>query len=228
MHAECDALLFDIDGTLVDSTAAVERVWRRWADEYGVDAEAVIAVSHGLRNEDAVARVLPEDQVPAATRRLTELELADLEGVVAIRGAAELLDALDGTGSGSTWAAVTSGPRDLMRARLAAAGLPAPPVLVTAEDVAVGKPDPQGYRAAAAALGADPARCVVVEDAPAGVAAGRGAGARVIAVAGTYPAQALIDLPDGVAPDAVVPDLTAVRVSPDGGGLLVRVGPVAD
>ncbi|MDO5668958.1 MAG: HAD family hydrolase [Corynebacterium sp.] len=189
--------LFDIDGTLVDSTPAVERAWRIWAAENGVDGEAILQVSHGRRAKDTLADFLPPERIDAAYHRLLALEMADLNSVVALPGAAELLASLPR----ERWAAVTSGGRELMSARLAAAGLPVPDVLVTAEDVEVGKPDPAGYLLAARHLGADPAECVVVEDAPAGLEAGARAGCRVIAVATSHS-------PEQLAGFEIIPDLT--------------------
>ena len=149
LHAK--AILFDIDGTLVDSTPVVERSWRTWAQEYDVDAEEVMRVCHGRRTEDTVAEFVTPQQLAVAVARLQALELADFDGVTALPGARQLLDALPR----QRWAAVTSGERALMTARLAAAQLPIPETMICAEDVAVGKPSPEGYLQAAAALGFD-------------------------------------------------------------------------
>jgi mannitol-1-/sugar-/sorbitol-6-phosphatase len=188
--------LFDIDGTLVDSSAVVERAWRQVAEEFGLDGDLIVANCHGRRSVDTVNEFFRPEDRPAAQLRIDALELADRD-VVACRGAAEVLAGLDG----QKWAAVTSGPRALMTARLAAAGLPAPEVLVTAEDVHRGKPAPDGYLLAARELAVSPAGCVVVEDSPAGVAAGQASGALVVAVTTTHPAAAL------EAADLVVPGL---------------------
>jgi sugar-phosphatase len=210
-----EAILFDIDGTLVDSTGAVERTWRTWAATYGLDAEEILRVCHGRRSEDTIADFLPAEQHAAAVAELEELELADLDDVIALPATQELLPALPR----HRWAAVTSGSRRLMEARLAAAGLPVPEVLVSAEDVSAGKPDPEGYLKAAAALGYDIARCLVVEDSPAGVQAGSAAGAPTLAVATSHSSAELS------AADAVIPDLTfcAIEVTPD--ALLVTTTP---
>lgn len=197
MQLDVDAILFDIDGTLVDSTPAVERSWRTWAARRNLDADAILSICHGRRSEDTIRELLPADEVTAAVGEIEALELADLGDVVALPGTGALLSRLPV----DRWAAVTSGPRTLMRARLAAAGLPVPHVLISAEDVRDGKPDPEGYLLAAGALGFDPARCLVVEDAPAGIAAGRSAGAAVLAVTTSHPAAEL-----GAA-DAVIDDL---------------------
>ncbi|WP_146796787.1 HAD-IA family hydrolase [Agrococcus baldri] len=202
------AVLFDIDGTLVDSTPAVERTWRTWAARRGVDAEAVLRVSHGRRNEDTLADFLPAHEVSAAVAELGVLELDDLQGVVALPATTSLLPAIPA----GRWAAVTSGPRALMQTRLRVSGLPVPEVLIAAEDVSEGKPHPEGYLAAAAALGVDAGDCLVVEDAPAGIGAGRAAGARVVAVATSHDRSALVDA------DVVIDDLRELQLSvtPDG------------
>jgi len=217
MQLEVDAILFDVDGTLVDSTAAVERTWRAWAAAHDADAEEILRVCHGRRSQDTIALFLPAEERAAAVDELERLELDDLADTVALPGTGALLSAP--ALAAGRWAAVTSGPRALMRARLRAAGLPEPAVLVTAEDVAVGKPDPEGYLRAAAALGVDARRCLVVEDAPAGVEAGRAAGAAVLAVATSHDASVL-----GRA-DAVVHDLTRCRVGSVGERLGVTVTP---
>lgn len=208
-------ILFDIDGTLVDSTATVERSWGTWANEYGVDYQQVLKVCHGRRTEDTVAYfIAPHDRTAATARLLALQQLADLDGVLALPGARRVLDALPH----GHWAAVTSGPRSLMAARLAAAQLPAPQLLIGAEDVADGKPNPQGYLKAAAALGLDARQCVVVEDAPAGVGAGRAAGAQVLAVTTTHHATELAEA------DVVVGDLSYVdiEVTDTGVALLIN------
>ncbi|WP_040164442.1 HAD family hydrolase [Microbacterium gorillae] len=208
MRITVGALLFDIDGTLVDSTPAVERTWRVFCDEYGVDFDTLVAVSHGRRAEDTIADFLPPAQRTEALAFLDAAELADLDGVIPLPGTVRLLDLLPA----QRWAAVTSGNRELMTARLGAAGLPVPPVMVTADDVTVGKPDPQGYLRAAALLGVDPAACLVIEDAPAGIRAGLTAGARVLGVATSHDAEALEDA------TWTVSDLSGVDVdvTPDG------------
>lgn len=214
MRFDVAAILFDIDGTLVDSTPAVERSWRALAERYGLDAEAILRVNHGRRAEDTIAEFWPAEQVDAAVADLLAFELADLDSVVALPGARELLESLPPR----RWAAVTSGARELLVARLAAAGLPAPEVLVTAEEVAQGKPDPACFLLAAARLGVDAGACLVVEDAPPGLAAARAAGARVLAVATSH-ARALLG-----AADLVIPDLTHCRVEATASGLTVTAG----
>lgn len=209
----CSALLFDLDGVLLDSTAAVERAWLRWAREQGLDPASVIAAAHGRRTVDTIAAVAPALDPVAAALRLEEREADEADGITVYDGVAALLSGLPD----DRWAIVTSGSRLLATARMRAAGLPVPEVFVTADDVTAGKPDPSCYRAGAARLGLQASQCVVVEDSPAGVAAGRAAGMRVVAVATTH------GKPELVAATVVVEalrDLT-VTVAPD--GLIVEV-----
>ncbi|BCJ35984.1 phosphatase [Actinocatenispora thailandica] len=198
-----DALLFDLDGTLVDSTPAVIRSWTAWAAERGITETQFAAIeTHGRTSRSIVADLVPADQVDAADARIQQLELADLSGVTALPGAAELLTRLDP----ARWAVVTSGVRRLAAARLTAAGLPTPRVLVSADDVRRGKPDPEPYLAGAAALGIAPQRCVVVEDAPAGLTAARAAGMATVAVTGTH-------RPEELKADLVLPGLGQLSVT---------------
>ncbi len=192
-----DAILFDLDGTLVDSAAVVERNWRVFAARHGLDADAILAVCHGRRSSETIAEVGPHLDVAAETALLDAAEEADVDGLVAVPGALELLARL----RPERWAVVTSGHRALATTRLSAAGLPVPAVLVCGDEVTAGKPDPEGFLRAAAALSADPTRCVVVEDAPAGVAAARAIGAAVVAVTTALDAAEL-------AGDLAVADLT--------------------
>jgi mannitol-1-/sugar-/sorbitol-6-phosphatase len=170
------AVLLDMDGTLVDSDAAVERAWRSWAGEYGVAASAALDLAHGNPAERTARMLLPElDDVAvlAAAQRQLDLQYDDLSDVRAAPGAGDLLAVL--ARRGLPWAVVTSADHRLARARLDAAGIAAP-VVVTVEDVCVGKPDPQGYLLAARLLGHEPSACLVVEDSEPGLAAGRAAG----------------------------------------------------
>jgi len=186
-----EAVLFDMDGTLVDSDAAVERAWRTWAGEYDVEPSAVLAVAHGAPAERTVGLVrpdLPPAEATEAAARQLELQYDDLSDVVATPGAHELLAALR-----LPWAIVTSADVRLAKARLGAAGIVAP-LLVTVDDIRVGKPDPEGYLRAAELLGVAPERCLVVEDAAVGVRAGRAAGAQVAALKGVEGDLALPDL----------------------------------
>ena len=188
------AVLFDMDGTLVDSDAAVERSWRAWAREYGVDAEQVITAMPGHPAADTVARMRPDLEpaaVEAAARTQLERECHDLDGVVPTPGALALVAELDRTGR--PWAVVTSADARLAAIRLGAAGIH-PSVVVDRDAVTAGKPDPEGYRLAAARLGVDPRACLVVEDTPTGAAAGRAAGATVAGLKGTPADIPLADL----------------------------------
>ncbi|MFG3245588.1 HAD family hydrolase [Streptomyces sp. NPDC048187] len=204
------ALLLDMDGTLVNSDAAVERVWRRWADRHGLDGDEVMKVVHGRQGYASMALLLPDrpmEQNHADNARMLAEETADTEGVVAIPGARDFLASLRGL----PHALVTSADVALSTARMAAAGLTQPDVRVTAESVGASKPDPEGFLKGAAELGVAPADCIVFEDSGAGIAAGRAAGMRVVGVgprAGQY------------GPDAVVQDLTRVRVEAGTDGTL--------
>jgi sugar-phosphatase len=183
--ADVQAVLLDMDGTLVDSDAAVERAWVSWCHRYGVDTAAALAVAHGRPAAGTIRELRPDlddAEVAAGAQYQLDLQYDDLDDVVALEGLPELFAALDRRAL--PWAVVTSADRRLAAARLAAAGVPPVPVLVTAEDITAGKPDPEGYLRAADLLGVDPARCLVVEDAEAGIAAGRAAGARVAALKG--------------------------------------------
>lgn len=178
-RGDIEAALFDMDGTLVDSDAAVERAWRTWAGEYGVDPAAALAIAPGRPAAQTVRALLPgagDKTVAAAAARQLALQYDDLTDVAATAGTAELLARI-----AVPWAVVTSADRRLANARLRASGI-CPPLLITAEDVLAGKLDPAGYRLAAARLGADPRRCLVVEDSATGIEAGRAAGARVAAL----------------------------------------------
>ena len=178
-----DAVLLDMDGTLVGSDAAVERAWTVWANEYGVEPAAAIAIAHGSPAESTVGHLLPEldaEAIAVLAARQLELQYDDLSDVTA-SGAHELLAVL--ARLGIPWAVVTSADARLAKARLGAAGITAP-LLVTFEDVTAGTPDPQGYLLAAEALGVAPGRCLVVEDAEPGLDAGRAAGAMTAALKG--------------------------------------------
>ena len=179
-----DAVLLDMDGTLVDSDAAVERAWRAWAAEYGVDPGAALAVAHGSPAITTVRRLLPtlgEHELAVSTARMLGLQYDDLSDTHATPGADRLVATLDRLRI--PWAVVTSADRRLAGVRLAAGGI-VPPLLITEEDVPAGKPDPAGYLLAATRLGVPPGRCLVVEDAEPGLVAGRAAGAMTAALKG--------------------------------------------
>jgi sugar-phosphatase len=181
------AVLSDLDGVLVDSGAAIERTWRRFAARHGLDAEHVLAESHGRRTVDLIRLVAPRLDAETEAARIEREEIEEAGGVQPLPGARELVESVPP----DRFAIVTSGTRPLALARLRAAGIPVPDVLVTAEEVEIGKPDPDGYLRAAALLGVDPAHSLVLEDAPAGVEAGLAAGMTVIAVLTTNEETAL-------------------------------------
>ena len=214
IELECDAILFDLDGVLVDSTACVERHWRCWAAEHSLDADATMRFAHGRPTIETIRLVAPHLPAEAEAARLNNGEAFDTDGVVAIQGAAELVCSLPPT----MWAIATSGTRNTALTRLRHTGVPVPAVLITADDVKRGKPDPEPYLRAAAGLNMLPERCVVIEDAPAGIAAARAAGMRVVAVATTHPPA---DLGEA---DATARHLTDIEIviRPDR-GLVVRV-----
>ncbi|WP_031507238.1 HAD-IA family hydrolase [Streptomyces megasporus] len=212
------AVLLDMDGTLVDSDAAVERVWRAWAAEHGLDGDEVMRVAHGRQGYATMAELLPDRPMEvniAENRRLLERETADTEGVVPVPGAPAFLAAL----ADVPHALVTSANVPLADARMAAAGLRMPRVRITAESVGASKPHPEGFLKAAAELGFAPEECVVFEDSAAGVAAGRAAGMRVV---GVGPRAAAFS------PTVHAPTLECVRVEPgDDGAVRLRVAPEA-
>ncbi len=175
-----DAVLFDMDGTLVDSTPAVERSWATWGSEYGLTRSALEA-GHGQPASQLVISLLPPARVAQGLARIAELELSDVHDITILPGALELLTALPA----NRVAIVTSATRALAIARITAAGLPAPAAVVTFDDVTHGKPNPEPFLTGAARLGVDPSRCLVVEDAPAGIAAARAAGCATLAVTTT-------------------------------------------
>ena len=200
----CSALLFDLDGVLVDSTACVERHWRMWAGRHGLDSEQILAISHGKRSIDtlrAVASHLDLDLEEEA-RLLEEEETRDLEGIVAVPGALALVSALPS----NCWAIVTSATRKMATARLLATGIPIPRAFITAEQVSQGKPHPEGYLKAAAQLGAAFQDCLVIEDAPPGIQAARAGGMRVLGLTTTFPIGRLFEA------NLLAPDLRSLHL----------------
>jgi mannitol-1-/sugar-/sorbitol-6-phosphatase len=208
----CRAVLFDLDGVLVDSTALVERLWRAFAVRHALDADALLRVVHGRRAVDTIPEILPGADVEAELARLVDEEVDGSDDLAAIAGAPELLRTLPV----DRWAVVTSGTRQIAEARLRAASVRRPLCLVAADEIERGKPDPEGYLRAADALRVAPADCVVVEDAPAGIAAARAAGMRVVALTTTHDASAVADA------DLVVPTLAALDVRVDGDEIVIR------
>ncbi|KJV25286.1 HAD-IA family hydrolase [Luteibacter yeojuensis] len=198
---EAQALLFDMDGTLVDSRVVVEKIWKRWCDEVGVDWHDVLPRLHGVRMYDSIKQFAPPGvDIDAAYARLYREEVEDVDGIVPIPGALELLAALPP----DRWTIVTSADTVLAKARLGAAGIIPPPRMVTGEVVTHGKPAPDAYLLGAERMGAPAPACLVFEDAKAGIDAGLAAGSRVIAIAGDHPGE----VPATV---AWVTDLTSLR-----------------
>jgi sugar-phosphatase len=187
----CSALLFDLDGVLIDSTPAVSRVWHRWAVERDLDPEAVVRMAHGRPSRTTIRELLPgvDIDIDHEDREVERREIADLDGVILLPGARELLNILPP----ERWTIATSCTRPLAEVRLRAAGLPIPKNMITSSDVKIGKPDPEPYVKAAAKLGFAASDCVVVEDVPAGIRAGKAAGARVIAFLTTMARRDLED-----------------------------------
>lgn len=179
---DCEAVLFDLDGVLVDSTRAVERVWREWADVRGLDADQILGVAHGRRTLETIGLVAPHLDAEAEAMEIERLETGNTDGILEVEGAHRLLSRLPTI----SWAVVTSGPRKLATGRLEYLDLPTPRVFVTADDVTRGKPEPEAYLKGAELLGVRPEACVVIEDAPAGIQAAKAAGMSVVALATTH------------------------------------------
>jgi mannitol-1-/sugar-/sorbitol-6-phosphatase len=211
----CSALLFDMDGVLIDSTPAVARVWHGWAVEHGFDPESVVHLAHGRPSRTTIRELLPNADIARENREVERREMEDLDGVVVLAGARELLNALPP----ERWTIATSCTRPLAEVRLRAAGLPIPKTMITSSDVTIGKPDPEPYLKAAAKLGFAAADCVVVEDAAAGVRSGKAAGARVIAFLTTMKRR---DLEDAGA-DWILHNSADVAASSDGDGLQLEL-----
>jgi len=179
----CRALLFDLDGVLVDSTPAVTRVWTSWALEHGFDPEEVVRMAHGRTSLSTIIELLPNGDHAAEDRDVERREIEDVDGVVPLPGALELLHTLPP----HRWAVVTSGTRPLAEVRIRAAGLPLPKHFVTASEITRSKPDPQPYLLGAKSVGFAPGECVVIEDATAGIRSAKSAGSKVIALRTTAP-----------------------------------------
>lgn len=204
MTIECDALLFDLDGVLLDSTECIRNTWKMWGEKQGIPLYEIMAVAHGRRAVETIRLVAPHLNAEEEARPLDDWESVNTDGVNAIEGALALVSALPSDG----WAIVTSGTRGIALARLRAVGLPIPDIMITADDVHNGKPDPEPYQAAAELMHVPAGRCVVIEDSPAGIEAAHQAGMRSIAVAFTHPRRELIRA------DAIAEAISDIQIQP--------------
>jgi mannitol-1-/sugar-/sorbitol-6-phosphatase len=211
----CAALLFDLDGVLIDSTPAVARVWKRWAIEHGFNPEEVVARAHGRPSLTTVREYLPNADHEAENREVERREIEDLEGVVPLPGALDLLASLPE----NRWTIVTSCTRRLAEVRIKAAGLPLPRKMITSNDITNGKPNPEPYLKGASVLGLPSAECVVLEDAPAGIRAGKAAGAKVIAFTTTVKEPAARD----AGGDWILNNCADIRLLGQGAGLRLEL-----
>ncbi len=211
---ETRGLLFDMDGVLVSSIGSVVRCWRIWAKKYDVPNAETYEVPHGMRAIDIIRSLRPDIDPLEGLREIEDLEIADTSDLKVLPGAKELLESLPP----ERWAIVTSATRRLMLGRLEVAGLPAPERIISADDVERGKPDPEPYRRGAALLGCRAEECVVVEDAPSGVGAGKAAGSQVLGVIGTHTLAQLHEA------DWVVRSLEGVAATAHDHGLELRFG----
>lgn len=201
-------VLFDMDGVLMSSLGSVERSWRSYAKTRSLDPELAVKLAHGRRAIETVQALRPDLDAKAELRIIEDLEVGDNEGIVVLPGVRKMLADLPA----GSWGIVTSATERLARSRLAHAGIAIPKYFVTADMVANGKPHPEPYRTGAAMLGAPPEQCIVIEDAPAGVASGKAAGCRVLAVLTTHPADTL------TAADWRVATLEDVEILPESTG----------
>jgi mannitol-1-/sugar-/sorbitol-6-phosphatase len=209
-------ILFDMDGVLISSIDAAVRNWRIWAKRYGVPNADEFVIPHGVRSIDLVKMLRPDIDPQVGQRAIEDMEVEDVADLQVLPGVKALLESLPP----ERWAIVTSATRRLLLARLKAAGLPVPERIITGEMVERGKPDPEPYRRGAELLGFRPEKCVVVEDAPSGVEAGKAAGCRVLAVLGTHSAAELVKA------DWVVGSLEELAVTANPDGLELRFLPV--
>lgn len=213
----CKGILFDMDGILISSLGSVERSWTKWALLRGIDPVQSLWIAHGRRAIDTLAELRPDLDAEAELKVIEDLEIADNEGLTVLPGVLGLLRALPR----DRWTVVTSATERLARARLAAAGVPVPELLVTANQVTRGKPHPEPFQAGAALLRLAPEECVVFEDSTAGAKAGRAAGCTVVATTFSHPVETLD------AAHYLVNDLTGLEVRRDGDGLTLEFTPLA-
>jgi sugar-phosphatase len=212
------AILFDMDGVLMDSTPSVERVWRAWATAHGLHPDAVAVQAHGRRSIETIRDLAPELDAEKENVLVEQMEIADKEGVTALPGAAELLRQTPS----DRFAIVTSATRPLAVARLGYADIPVPRHMITAEDVIHGKPSPEPFLKGAALLGVAPADCLVFEDTPAGIASARNAGMQAVALQTTYPCEQL------QAANAIIRNLADVKVAWTRDGITLEIASVPD
>lgn len=217
IQVRCAALLFDLDGVLINSTPAVARVWRHWAIERGFNPDEVVARAHGRPSLATVRDYLPNADHEAENREVERREIADLEGVIPLPGALDLLASLPK----ERWTIVTSCTRPLAEVRIKAAGLPLPGKLITSNDITDGKPHPEPFLKGAAALGYPAEECIVLEDVPAGVRAGKAAGANVIAFPTTVENSALLE----AGADWILNNCADIRLLDHSQGLTLRLTP---
>ncbi len=211
IEIRCSALLFDMDGVLINSTPVAARVWARWASAHGFDPDMVVEMAHGRPSRQTIRDLLPNSDVDAEDKKVERMEMDDVEGVVLLPGTRELLDSLPP----DRWTIATSCTRPLAEVRLRAAGLPVPAKIVTSSEVKIGKPDPEPYVKAAAKLGYAASECIVVEDVKAGVKSGKAAGARVIAFTTTLTRPEILESD----PDWIVENCASIKASLDARGL---------
>ena len=211
------AILFDMDGVLMDSTPSVERVWRTWAAKHGLDPDRVASQAHGRRSIETIRAVAPQLDAAKENVIVEQMEIHDKEGVTALPGAADLLAHLPP----DRFAIVTSATRPLAVARLGYAGIPVPRHMITADDVTHGKPSPEPFLKGAALVGFAPEDCLVFEDSPAGIASARSAGMKAIALQTTYPVDQL------QAANAIIGSLADVKATLRNAGIALEFAPLA-
>ncbi len=211
IEIRCSALLFDMDGVLINSTPVAARVWARWASAHGFDPDMVVEMAHGRPSRQTIRELMPNSDVDAEDKKVERMEMDDVEGVVLLPGTRELLDSLPP----NRWTIATSCTRPLAEVRLRAAGLPVPAKIVTSSEVKIGKPDPEPYLKAAAKLGYAASDCIVAEDVKAGVESGKAAGARVVAFTTTLTRHEILES----APDWIVENCASIKASSDAQGL---------
>ncbi len=214
----CQAILFDMDGILISSIASVDRSWTKWAEMRGVDPALTRKLAHGRRAVETIAKLRPDLDPEAELKVIEDIEVEDNEELTVLPGVRELLAALPR----NRWTVVTSATERIARIRLTAGGIPVPERVVTAEHVTHGKPHPEPFLAGAALLDVAPQDCVVFEDSPSGVKAGRAAGCTVVATTFSLPAE-LLD-----AANYLVHDLTGVRVENSADGLFLHLTPLEE